>query len=265
MNVKNISSKLAIAVASLLVFSAVPLAAFAAVPSASSILPSVVTTGGSAFTLTVYGNNFDTSSVVYFNGSARPTSYVASNQVTAIINAADIASPGDFNISVINTGTNGGASNNLSLLVSGVATSNPFPILTSISPASTVAGSASFILNVYGDFVPSSLIRFNGVLMPTTFVSANQLMASIPSSDIATAVVDAVSVVNPVPGGGESGALLFSVNPVSTTPGLPNTGFGPTDPKPTVNDTALVVAGLAAIAILSVAIVAGKKLWLVKR
>ncbi len=227
MNTKNIRSKLAIVVTSLL-FSALPLAAMAAVPYISSTSPSSTSAGGVALTLTVYGNNFDSNSVVYFNGSARPTGYVSSSQLVAVMNASDTASLGTYNINVVNTEYNGGTSNNVTLSVYGVVMNNPVPTLMSISPSSAMVNSGNFILTLYGsNFVPSSSARFNGFLRATTYVSANQLTAIIPASDITTAVSDAVSVVNPIPGGGESNMLLFTVNPVSTTPGLPNTGFGP--------------------------------------
>lgn len=267
MNTKNIRSKVAIAATSLLLFGALPLAAMAAVPYVSSTSPFSVSAGGSAFTLNVYGSNFDSSSVIYFNGFARSTGYVSPVQVWTTISASDIASPGVYNINVVNTGFNGGTSNTLMLTVYGVTVNNPVPILSSISPSSAVAGSGSFVLTLYGsNFIPSSWVKFNGLLRATTYISANQLRAVIPSSDIATAVSDAVSVVNPIPGGGESNVLLFTVRPVSTTPGLPDTGFGPTnDPTPTENNVGLVAVSIASIAILSVAVVAGKKLWLVKR
>jgi len=37
----------------------------------------------------------------------------------------------------------------------------------------------------------------------------------------------ALTVQNPMPGGGTSNALIFTVSPVSFVPSLPNTGFGP--------------------------------------
>lgn len=266
MNVKNLRSKLAIAATSLLLFSLMPVAAMAAVPFINSISPSGVTAGGSAFTLTVSGSNFEPNSVIYVNGSAKVTGYTSSAQLWAVVNASEITIPGAFYVNVVNPGLNGGTSNNIVLFVNGVAMNNSVPALFSISPSMAMAGSGSFILTLNGsNFIPGSQVRFNGLLRATTYVSANRLTAVIPASDITTAVNDAVSVENPLPGGGQSNALLFTVIPVSGVPGLPNTGFGLDDPKPTANNTLLAIGGFAILSILSLAIVAVRKLWTVKR
>ena len=57
---------------------------------------------------------------------------------------------------------------------------NPAPVVTTLSPASTLAGGAAFSLTVNGSkFLASSIVRWNGASRPTTFVSATQLQASI--------------------------------------------------------------------------------------
>ncbi|HKV05580.1 MAG TPA: hypothetical protein VJO53_10795, partial [Candidatus Acidoferrales bacterium] len=66
----------------------------------TSISPSVVATGGPAFTLTVNGGGFASSAVVNVNGSARLTTFVSATQLLASITAADIASAGSLAISV---------------------------------------------------------------------------------------------------------------------------------------------------------------------
>ena len=89
---------------------------------------------------------------------------------------------------------------------------NPAPILNSISPTSTIAGSSTFTLTVNGtNFVPASVVNFNGVAKTTTYVSATQLTASIPDTDITTAGTYPVTVTNPAPGGGTSGSQTFTV------------------------------------------------------
>jgi len=64
-------------------------------PNITSLNPASATAGGSAFTLTVNGTNFVNGvSTVRWNGSNRATTYVSSTQLTASINAADIATGG---------------------------------------------------------------------------------------------------------------------------------------------------------------------------
>ncbi len=74
-------------------------------PTIATISPAGSTTSESSFTLTVVGTNFNASSQVTWGGSARPTTFVSSTQLTAIINAnsTDIASTGNKLVGVSNT------------------------------------------------------------------------------------------------------------------------------------------------------------------
>jgi YVTN family beta-propeller protein len=99
--------------------------------------------------------------------------------------------------------------------------SNPTPTITTLSPNSTVAGSAAFTLTINGtNFVAASMVNFGGSAPATTFVSSTQLTAAIPAASIASTGTPAVTVTNPAPGGGTSKAINFAitsgVNPVPT-------------------------------------------------
>ena len=63
-------------------------------PTATSLSPTSATAGGAAFTLTVNGTGFVSTSVVKFNGAAKTTTFVNATQLTAAITAADIATAG---------------------------------------------------------------------------------------------------------------------------------------------------------------------------
>jgi hypothetical protein len=96
---------------------------------------------------------------------------------------------------------------------------NPVPILTSISPTRSEAGYPAFTLTVTGsNFVPTSVVRWKGVARPTTYVSATQLRAAISAADIAVAGTAPVTVFSPTPGGGTSAAATFTIDPVATAP-----------------------------------------------
>jgi N-acyl-D-amino-acid deacylase len=89
---------------------------------------------------------------------------------------------------------------------------NPVPTTTSLSPTSKTAGDPAFTLTVNGtNFVPASVVNWNGSARTTTYVSATQVTASITAADIATAGTVQVTVVNPTPGGGTSNAQTFTV------------------------------------------------------
>jgi uncharacterized protein (TIGR03437 family) len=184
-------------------------------PVISSLNPNSANAGGAAFTLTVNGSGFIASSVVRWQGSDRTTTFVSSTQLSAAISVSDIANVGTANVTVFNppsSGGGGGVSNAVGFAIG--QPPNPLPSLTSLSPASAIAGSAAFTLTVNGtNFVSGAIVRWNGSDRATTFVSAAQLRASIAASDIANAGSATVTVFNPAPGGGTSNALTFTINP----------------------------------------------------
>ncbi|MGH9863686.1 MAG: IPT/TIG domain-containing protein, partial [Candidatus Acidiferrales bacterium] len=95
---------------------------------------------------------------------------------------------------------------------------NPRPAISSLSPSNTVAGGADFTLTVNGSgFIAGSVVRWNGSSRTTSFVSTTQLTTAISASDIGAAGMAQVTVFNPAPGGGTSGASTFTIqNPTPT-------------------------------------------------
>jgi hypothetical protein len=61
--------------------------------------------------------------------------------------------------------------------------------------------------------VPGSIVRWNGSDRATTYVSASELQAAVGVSDIASQGTALVTVFNPMPGGGVSEALTFTITP----------------------------------------------------
>ncbi|HKZ76815.1 MAG TPA: IPT/TIG domain-containing protein, partial [Pyrinomonadaceae bacterium] len=184
------------------------------VPVITSLSPTAKTAGDPAFTLTVNGSSFESTSVVRFNGSTRTTAFINSNQLTAQILASDLTAVGSFPITVFNSAPGGGTSNAVNFTVSSV----PVPTITTLVPTSVTAGGPDFTLTVNGtNFVVGSVVRFNGTNRTTTFVSSTQLTATILAPDIALAGGYPITVLNPAPGGGTSGAVILAVNPVITT------------------------------------------------
>lgn len=103
---------------------------------------------------------------------------------------------------------------------------NPSPTLTSMSPTSSGPASPDLTLTVSGSgFVPSSRVAWDGVDLPTTFVSSSVLAASVDAQKLAEGGEHTVTVVSPAPGGGRSNGLPFS----STAPPSPPyvTGINP--------------------------------------
>ncbi|NLD71791.1 MAG: InlB B-repeat-containing protein, partial [Chloroflexi bacterium] len=97
---------------------------------------------------------------------------------------------------------------------------NPVPILTSLDPSEAVIGDPGFSLKVMGTgFVTGATVHWDGSPKNTTFISSEELLADITADDLTTERTVEVTVVNPGPGGGESGPLPFEVLEVHTGPG----------------------------------------------
>ena len=100
-----------------------PLLAANSVPIINQpLVPDAAAPGGAAFTLTVNGTGFVSGSTVYWNGSPRTTAFVSGRQLTAAINAVDIAVAGTASVTVLNPAPGGGRSN---LVFFSVTTSTP--------------------------------------------------------------------------------------------------------------------------------------------
>jgi uncharacterized protein (TIGR03437 family) len=181
------------------------------VPSLTSLSPSTTSVGGPAFTLTVEGLNFFTNAVLRWKGEDRPTTVVSPTRLTAQIPAADIATAASVNVTVFNPPPGGGLSTPLVFSVN-----NPVPTLTEVSPSMISASGPPFTLTVKGtNFVNNSTIRWNNLNRTTTFVSATELRALIPESDIFSSGTANVTVFSPVPGGGTTAPLTVSItNPI---------------------------------------------------
>jgi hypothetical protein len=211
------------------------------IPTVSSIQPTAAQVGGLGFTLTVNGSNFTPTSVVNWNGANIPASYVDSSQITASIPATDVQDPGTVQVAVLNSKPGGGLSNSMPFEVNNVT-----PAISSISPTTTIAGSAGFTLIVKGagfaceDLTTTttttngttttttscpqsaSEIQWNGAQLSTTYdVTDAELIANVSTAQLTQAGTAFVTIFNPAPGGGTSPAAYFQVIPGANGEGLP--------------------------------------------
>lgn len=130
---------------------------------------------------------------------------------------------------------------------------NPVPAVSSLSSFSEVAGGPAFTLTVAGsNFVPGetssgisgSVVRWNGVNKPTTFVSSGKLTAAISARDLAAPGVAQISVFNPEPGGGSSNPLILTV----TSPQFSSTNAASYAPRDILAPSTISYGGAAKIA-----------------
>ncbi len=182
-------------------------------PVTTSLNPNVLVAGSVRDTQAVQvngtGSTFINGSVVRWNGMNRLTSFNNPNQLTATIPASDLVAAGTAQVTVFTPVPGGGTSNFQPFFIN-----NPPPTLAAISPSSAPAGEPGLILIVTGsNFVPGSVVRWNGVSRPTTFIGSSQLRAAIPASDLAGPGMATVTVFTPAPpmGGQTSTGQTFTI------------------------------------------------------
>jgi hypothetical protein len=84
--------------------------------------------------------------------------------------------------------------------------------INSIQPNSLDAGSAAFTLTVNGlNFVSTDTVKWNGVQLTTTYVSASKLTAKVPSAEVAQPGSAAVTVVDTAAGNAATEPALFTI------------------------------------------------------
>lgn len=183
------------------------------IPVTNSISPNTATEGGSAFLLTVNGSGFVPGATVRWNGADRTTNFVSASQLEANIDAADIAAAGNATVTVLNPAPGGGISNSQTFTIDPLVVNNPVPAIVSLNPASVTEGSPAFTLQVNGsDFVAGAVVRWNGLDLTSTFISATVLEAAVSATDVASAGTANITVFNPAPGGGVSAISTFTID-----------------------------------------------------
>jgi hypothetical protein len=175
-------------------------------PQLSSLEPAHASVGDPNFLLTVIGTDFAERSVVRWDGSNRPTTYITGSELDAEIAAADLTTGKFVKVTVGNP--DGGLSNALLFSID-----NPVPGLVSLSTTHVTGGGSGFTLTLQGtNFVPESVVRWNGSDRTTTYINATELQTIIAAADIATGGDAQVTVYNPAPAGGTSGVMTVQVS-----------------------------------------------------
>jgi hypothetical protein len=186
-------------------------------PVLNSFSPASVTTGSGNLTLTLNGANFINGSVVEWNGSNRTPTFLSAAQLQVELTSADVTSAGKALVKVVNPIPGGGTS-----VVRKLAINNPVPVVASVSPSSIEVDAPAFPLTVIGNnFVNGSTVVWKTARLATTFVDSSHLSASVLANDVFATGTESITVVNPMPGGGSSNKVAFTVdNPIPTAASL---------------------------------------------
>jgi hypothetical protein len=163
-----------------------------ALPILSAISPVSKAASSGTFTLTVNGSRFAAGAVVLWKGVALPTTVVSSAKLTAEVLDTYIAAPGTAAITVKQADGTVSATSATFKITSAV------PVVTTISPSTTAAGSAAFTLTVNGSaFLSGATVLWNGAALTTTFVSDTKLTAAVPAAKVAAKGTATVTVKQP--------------------------------------------------------------------
>lgn len=195
-------------------------------PVIAAIAPGTVDAGGPSIRLAITGSGISEYTGVRFGSQFLFRDSVQVGRIVVQVPAELLTTGGNIPVSLVNPSPGGGTSAPMMLAVR-----NPVPAIASLTPDTALTG-APFTLTVHGtSFTRSSVVRWNGAERPTTYVSGTRLTAAIPSADVAVATTASITVANPEPGGGVSGAMslrvreapprIVSLSPSAVTAGSP--------------------------------------------
>jgi hypothetical protein len=177
------------------------------VPVITVLSPNQVNAGSAAFTLTVVGSSFVSTSVIKVNGTSQSTTFVDSSHLTTPITSTQVKTAGTLSITVTNP--NSQVSNTATFTIA-----NPnLPTITAISPTSVTQNAASFTLSITGtNFVTNTKVNI-GTATPrsATIVDAQHMNVTIFTSDVSKQGSVPISVTTPAPNGGTSNILNLTV------------------------------------------------------
>lgn len=178
------------------------------VPELTTLSSQSVLVTSQAFSLNIVGNNFVPQTEIEFgNVMLRPTSS-DHGHMSLMVPKYAFPRGGVISIRAISPAPGGGPSNKLEFTVE-----NPAPVLHSVSPLSVTAGGDGIPVTLYGaDFVPGSSVMAGTTQLTPTAVSDTGLQIALPAALIADSGQLVLTVTNPGPGGGNSGAVSLVIH-----------------------------------------------------
>ncbi len=198
----NISASLVVTVSGVATPITIPLLGTGGnpIPNIASISPPSVYVNTPTTTIAINGSGFSPSSLAYLqnfsNTNALPTTYVSATKITTQVLDTSLSNLGDLGLYVSNPQPGGGTSFTANLHI--VARE---PFIGGVNPASIAAGTASEPILVNGqNFASGSTVQWNGVNVPTTYLSSTQLQAQPTTAELASPGIIQLTVKNPSPG-----------------------------------------------------------------
>lgn len=184
------------------------------IPVLETISPASATAGSAGVTVTLTGQKFLPGAQAVVNGVGRAAAFVNQTTLEVNLSAADLAGAGNISIRVSNPAPGGGNSAEVLNFTVTAVNENPIPSLDVIMPQGVLAGGGVNVnMTVNGtNFIPNSVVRWNGTALSTTYVNNTTLNATIPAASLSAVGTAVVTVFNPGPGGGTSNPAAFQIN-----------------------------------------------------
>lgn len=127
-----------------------------------------------AVTIAVRGNDFANGATVSVAGKAYPTSFVSVGELRVTL--PNTLTIGSYPVQVTNPDKQASNTTNLT-----VVQAPPKPVIRSINPIRVPSGTTNTIVVTGSNFVNGAQVQVGARLVPTTFGSATELKASLPS------------------------------------------------------------------------------------
>jgi|HubBroStandDraft_6_1064221.scaffolds.fasta_scaffold99064_1 hypothetical protein len=166
-------------------------------PFITSISPEAVYVGSPATTITFTGTGFASGDVIciytQYGCDSLAASYVSPTEFTLQLPSSFFTYVEEFAFNIVTP--TGIYSNEVVFNVESLT-----PSIGSFSPASVIEGSTPAPITVNGTFMSGATVQWNGVTLPTTFVSPSQLQFSPAKGNLSKAGIIQITVTNPSPG-----------------------------------------------------------------
>jgi uncharacterized repeat protein (TIGR01451 family) len=205
-------------------------------PTVSGVSPRSVPQGLDAL-VTVSGSGFEANSVVLFNGSQRPTTFVNVTTLQVALTANDVRNFGLGEISVYNPGPGGSTSTPTELAIAASS-----PTISGVNPSAMTAAPNSTVpvsLLIYGSgFAANATVQANGTPLPMSRQSGTSITASLAPSFFAAPGTIQVVVSNP-----GAPAVTSNVVTISVTAATASLSLSPDSAPAGSPDTTITLNG----------------------
>jgi hypothetical protein len=172
----------------------------------TAISPAYSDQGSTAFTLSVTGTGFLSTSTVYWGGTALTTTYISPTQLSATISASNLGTSGPIAITVLNPAPGGGTSNAMSFEVDSAGGSTYAPSMPTLTATVTAGSTATY-----------------GVTLPANASNVSVTCFNLPSgatcSYSSSASTVTIATSTSTPGGSYQVTVAFTETVTTTTSG----------------------------------------------